>query len=335
MKKYILIIVLTIITVAILIYFYDIKEKILNKKYIDTTNNIYIEYPYFNNITIDKYINNYLMDTINNSNNYKLFMDYDYYLDANNINMTIYTYKEKNNIIKKNTKNIEVDLNTKSIISNNSIRNNNYTYDFYKYKFTNNNKLIALTFDDGPSNNTSRVLDILDKYNVKATFFILGTNIKGNEDIIKRIHNGGHEIGNHMYSHKLITRLKDKEVLNEIDKTDNLIYDITKKKTSLLRPSYGSINRRVKKIINKPIINWDIDTLDWKYHNSKYISNKIINKANDGDIVLMHDIYTATSNSLDITIPKLLKNGYKLVTIKELFYYKNKELVKGRVYRKS
>ncbi|MBR3161817.1 MAG: polysaccharide deacetylase family protein [Bacilli bacterium] len=332
MKKYIFIIITTTVIVTALIYFYDTKEKILNKKYINNSNNIYIEYPYFNNTNIDKYINNYLMDTINNRNNYHIFMDYDYNNQDNIIDLSLYTYKEKKNIIKKNIKNIEIDLNNKTITSKDNIIFNNY--DFYNYKIVNkSNKMVALTFDDGPSNNTSRVLDILDKYNVKATFFVLGTNIKGHEQIIKRMINTGHQIGNHMYSHKLVTRLKDEDILNEIKKTDKLVYNITNKKPEILRPSYGSINRRVKVIINKPIINWDIDTLDWKYHNSKRISRKVVGKVKDGDIVLMHDIYTATSNSLDIIIPKLLEKGYKLVTINELFYYKNKKLIKGNVYR--
>ena len=330
MKKFIFIIILTTLVITLLIYFYDTKEKILNKKYINNDNNIYIEYPYFNNHILDKYINNYLQETINSRNNYQIFMDYDYYYEDEIIDLSLYTYKEKNNILRKITKDIKIDMSTKAITSNNLIRSNSYNYSFFTT--THNNKLIALTFDDGPNNNTSRILDILDKYHVKATFFILGTNIQNHETIVKRIHDSGHQIGNHMYSHKLITRLKDKEILNEIEKTDNLIYSITKEKTEILRPSYGSLNKRIKRIVNKPIINWNIDTLDWKYHNSKMISKKILNKVNDGDIILMHDIYTATSNSLEITIPELLKKGYQLVTIKELFYYKNRKPKIGEQY---
>ena len=85
-------------------------------------------------------------------------------------------------------------------------------------------------------------------------------------------------------------------------------------------------------MIDRPIIIWDIDTLDWKYHNSKRISNNILKKVKDGDIVLMHDIYSATANSLEITIPKLLDEGYSLVTVSELFYYKDIELSQGKVY---
>ena len=338
MKKYIFIVVSTIILISTLIYFYDVKEKILNKEYINNNDDIHIEYPYFNNRLIDNYINNYLELTINDSNNYKLFMDYDYDLVDNMIDLYIYTYKEKDNIVNKNIKNMEINLETSTIEVDKNINDliYNYDYDLYTNKMIDKSKpMIALTFDDGPNNNTNKVLDILEKYNVKATFFILGTNIEGNEDIIKRMDELGMEIGNHMYSHKLITKLKDKEIEKEIKKVDNLIFDITNRYPTLIRPSYGTFNKRIKKIIDKPIIIWDIDTLDWKYHNSKKISNKIISKAKDGDIILMHDIYSATANSLEITIPKLLDKGYQFVTVSELFYYKNEELTKGKVYGRA
>ena len=88
----------------------------------------------------------------------------------------------------------------------------------------------------------------------------------------------------------------------------------------------------IKRIVDTPIIIWDIDTLDWKYHNSRRISSRVINKVKDGDIVLMHDIYSATANALEIIIPSLKSNGYTFVTVSDLFYYKNIPLEKGKVY---
>lgn len=335
MKKYLFIIITTTILITVLIYFYDKKETILNKEYID--NNIHIEYPYFNNQGIDNYINTYLNKIIdNNPNNSKLFMDYDYDIQEETIALSLYTYKEKNNMISKDIKNLEVDLNANYTIHETNIKDTTLDYDIYKQKFINkNNPLIALTFDDGPNCNTNKILDILEKYNVKATFFILGTNIKGNEATIKRMNKLGMEIGNHMYSHKLITKLKNETIEKEITKVDNLIFEVVGKYPTLVRPSYGTFNKRIKSLIDRPIIIWNIDTLDWKYHNSKRISNNIIKKATDGDIVLMHDIYSATANSLEITIPKLLEKGYQLVTVSDLFYYKNKNLNKNNVYSSS
>ena len=278
-----------------------------NKEKPNYNQNTFIEYPYFNNKNIDNYINTYI-NSLKDSYDY-LFIDYDY---IDNNTLTIYTYKEKNNIAQSTKKDF-------------SIKNTspNITYDFINQKLINKNKLIALTFDDGPNYNTIKVLNILEKYNIKATFFILGSNIKGNEKIIKRMHDLGMEIGNHMYSHKIITKLPKKTIKEEISKTDNLIYNITGNYPTLIRPSYGIYNNKIKRIIDRPIILWNIDTLDWKYHNSNKIANKVFNNINKGNIILMHDIYSATANSLEIIIPKLLEEDFQFVTVSELLSYNN------------
>ena len=338
MKKYIFIVLSTIILVAVLLYFYDAREEVLNREYIDDKNNIHIEYPYFNDRVIDSYINNYLELNISDSTDYELFMDYDYTLVNGIVDLYIYTYKEKGNTIKKQVKNMEIDLSSSSVVLDKNIKDvlYNYDYDLYSNKLIDRNKpMVALTFDDGPNANTSRVLDILEKYNVKATFFVLGTNIEGYEDTILRMKELGMEIGNHMYSHKLMTRLTEEEITLEIKKVDDLVFNIINRYPTLIRPSYGTSNKRMLKIIDRPVIIWDIDTLDWKYHNSTRISNKILDKVSDGDIVLMHDIYSATANSLEITIPKLLDKGYQLVTVSELFYLKEKELNAGKIYGRA
>ena len=338
MKKYIFIVLSTIILVAVLLYFYDAREEVLNREYIDDKNNIHIEYPYFNDRVIDSYINNYLELNISDSTDYELFMDYDYTLVNDIVDLYIYTYKEKGNTIKKQVKNMEIDLSSSSVVLDKNIKDvlYNYDYDLYSNKLIDRNKpMVALTFDDGPNANTSRVLEILEKYNVKATFFVLGTNIEGYEDTILRMKELGMEIGNHMYSHKLMTRLTEEEITLEIKKVDDLVFNIINRYPTLIRPSYGTSNKRMLKIIDRPVIIWDIDTLDWKYHNSTRISNKILDKVSDGDIVLMHDIYSATANSLEITIPKLLDKGYQLVTVSELFYLKEKELKAGKIYGRA
>lgn len=332
MKKYFFIVLVSSLFIFILIYFYDKREIVLNKEYMD--NNVYIEYPFFNNHDIDSYINNYLSNIIYNydysSDN--LFVDYDYDIENSIIDLSIYTYKSVSNIIKKSSDRFIIDMDS-SEVSKVDTKENDIEYDFYKQKFIDKSKpMVALTFDDGPNYNTSKVLDILEKYNVKATFFILGSNIKGNEDIIKRMNELDMEIGNHMYSHKLITKLKNQTITKEITKVDNLIFDIIGEYPTLVRPSYGTFNKRIKSLIDRPIIIWNVDTLDWKNHSSKRISNRILKNVSDGDIILMHDIYSATANSLEITIPKILDMGYQLVTVSELFYYKAEELSKGNVY---
>lgn len=300
MLKKFLILLCLIITILVIN-----ENKNYNRKYINNKENIHIEYPTLNNNTLNNSINSYINSNITNQD--YLFIDYDFF---NNTTLTMYIYKENNNISSSITKTFTI---------NNKKTNN--TYDFFNWKSINKNKIIALTFDDGPNHNTNKVLDILEKYNVKATFFLLGSNIKGNEKIVKRMNSLNMEIGNHMYSHKIATKLKQKELKEEIAKTDKLIYDITGTYPTTIRPSYGIYNNKLKKNIDRPIILWNIDTLDWKYHDSKKIAERVFKNLNRGKIVLMHDIYNATANSLEIIIPTLLENNFKFVTISELLYY--------------
>lgn len=303
MKKVIIIIFIVLVFGLIV----SNKNSTYNKKYIDYDKNTFIEYPYFNDSNIDDYLSSYLND-LGGEYDY-LFIDYDY---TDNSDLTMYIYKEYNNIVKSFSKSFFVSSNNSSII-----------YDFINERIINEDKLIALTFDDGPNYNTIKVLNILEKYGVKATFFVLGSSISGNEKIIKRMDSLGMEIGNHMYSHSIATRLDDKKLKEEISQTDKLVYDITGHYPTLVRPSYGIYNKKFQRVIDRPIILWNIDTLDWKYHDSKRIANKVFNDINRGNIVLMHDIYSATANSLEIIIPKLLDEGFEFVTVSELLSYED------------
>ena len=245
----------------------------------------------------------------------------------------LYIYQEKENVILKDFRQIDIDITEGVILNNSRVVDTGIMYDVYNQSIIDiDSPMIALTFDDGPNHNTSRILDILEKYSVKATFFILGANIDGNEKIIKRMNDLGMEIGNHMYSHKLLTRLDNAEILDEVKRVDTLIFDITNEYPTLIRPSYGTFNKRIKEVIDRPIIIWNVDTLDWKYHNSKGIANRVLKSVSDGDIILMHDIYRATANSLEIIIPKLLDDGYQLLTVSELLYYKGINMIDGNVY---
>ena len=145
----------------------------------------------------------------------------------------------------------------------------------------------------------------------------------------------GMEIENHTYSHKLMTKMDNEHIIKEIKDTNELIYSVIGKYPKVVRPSYGSFNKKIKESINMPIIIWDIDTLDWKSHNSSKIVSRIMNKVSDGDIILMHDIYSATVKAVEIVVPKLLSEGYQIVSVSELFYYKNIELENGKVYGKA
>ena len=321
MKK-ILFFLLTVILFIIVIInnSYEVTNKtIINDK-------VNINYPYFNTYHINNNILNYINKCIN-ENNDSLVIDYDY---KDNI-LTFYKRVINNNMLNEKVISFKISKYTfEKIETNNKTLVNKNITDIYN--IDKNTKFIALTFDDGPNYNTSKVIDTLNKYNVKATFFVMGKNIKGHELTLKKMLDSNMEIGNHTFNHLLLTKYKKDTILNEIDNTTNLIYEVTNTYPKLLRPSYGSVNKKIKGLANYPIIIWDIDTLDWKYKNSKRIANTVLSKVKDGDIVLMHDIYKSTLNALDLVIPELLNNNYKLVTVSELFYYKNITLENGKVY---
>ena len=320
---------LPIIIVALMILVLDKEQKLENK--IVFNSNVDINYPFFGIEEIDSYITNYLNKNINNKE--ELLIDYDYIENNYIYYITFYKNILNNNKITSSIDTFKVDT------KNNKIENTSpvtYEYDLLHNKLIDKeSKIIALTFDDGPNYNTNKVLEVLEEYNVRATFFVLGSKIKGNEHIIKRIKESNSEIGNHTYNHKILTRLKEEDIKKEIDSTSNQIYEVIGEYPNLLRPSYGIINQKIKKISNTPIIIWNIDTLDWKYHNSKKIAGRVLSKAKDGDIVLMLDVYSSTANALKIIIPELKERGYTFVTVSELFYYKGKELIDGKVYDKA
>lgn len=317
---------LPMIIISFIIWIIDIdREEIVNKEI--NNNDIKISFPYFDNGIIDGYISDYLDNYMDN----KGIIDYDYDVIDNKYYIEFYKYFYDTGIYTTSRDNFIVD------IDNNSIERTTisvFDYDIItNKKVDSNDKLVSLTFDDGPNYNTNKILEVLNKYNVKATFFVLGSKISGNEYILEKEYTSGMEIGNHTFNHLLLTKYKDDVITREIEDTSNKVFEITGGYPKLLRPSYGAYNDRIKKISNMPIILWDIDTLDWKYHNSKRIANKVINNVKDGDIILMHDIYSATGNSLNIIIPELLSRGYTFVTIPELFYYKGITLEEGKVYR--
>jgi len=317
---------LPVIIISLILLVLEREKNIENKTMFN--DNIDIIYPFFGIEEIDNYITNYLNEYIEIEE--EVLIDYDYIQEDNIYYITFYKYIFSGNKISNNVDGFVINTNNNTITKTIPV---DYQYDIIQNKVTDDkSKLIALTFDDGPNYNTNKVLEVLEKNNVPATFFILGSKIKGNEYILKKMIEGGNEIGNHTFNHLLLTRYDEDKIEEEINSTSNLIFEVTGIYPNLLRPSYGIVNKKVKEVSNYPIIIWDIDTLDWKYHNSKRIAKRVINKAKDGDIILMHDIYSATANALNIIIPELQAKGYTFVTVSELFYYKGIELEKGKVY---
>ena len=195
-----------------------------------------------------------------------------------------------------------------------------------------NKPMIAITYDDGPSKYTSEILNVLNENNSSATFFVLGSRVNSNKDILNQMLEDGNQIGNHSYNHKNLTTISDKELYKQIKGTDDLIYIATGYTPSVMRPPYGATNKELNNKIPKPIIKWSIDTRDWENRNAEFITRTILEDVKDGDIILMHDIYDSTAQASNIVIPELIKRGFQLVTVDELFEYRESTITAGEQY---
>ena len=180
---------------------------------------------------------------------------------------------------------------------------------------------IALTFDDGPHPvYTKKLLDGLRKRGVKATFFLIGENIEGNEELVKQMAEDGHLIGNHTYSHIQLTSGNRETFREELVKTNEILENITGEKVSFVRPPYGSWDKSFEKELNMFPVLWNIDPLDWCSHNAECIAAKVVEKAGDGDIILMHDYYdTSVTAALEV-VDVLQKRGFQFVTVEEILF---------------
>lgn len=192
--------------------------------------------------------------------------------------------------------------------------------------------VIALTFDDGPGDRTGELLDQLEKYDAKATFFMLGQKVSSYPDEIKKMKEIGCELGNHSYDHPNLAKLGADGVKKQIGDTNSKIQAIVGEGASVMRPPYGAISATLKANAGMPLILWNIDTLDWKTRNAKATVDMVMENAKDGDIILMHDIHTESVDAAIELIPKLMEKGYQLVTVSELAAYKNVTLENGEKY---
>ena len=182
-----------------------------------------------------------------------------------------------------------------------------------------NKKVVALTFDDGPDGNTTpQALDILAKYKIKATFFVQGKNIAGNEAILKRMQSEGHEVGNHSWNHPILTKLSLEDAKKQLTDTEDAITKVLGKSSKLMRPPYGAISDDIRNSLDLRFIMWDVDSLDWKSKNEAAILTEIQHQTSDGAIILMHDIHQPSVNSLPKVIEYLQEQGYSFVTVSEL-----------------
>lgn len=184
-------------------------------------------------------------------------------------------------------------------------------------------RFIALTFDDGPHPRlTPRLLDLLKKENVRATFFVLGEQAAAHPGIVRRIDLEGHEIGNHSWNHLSFSRLNRADIREELKSTSEAIRSATGRNPILMRPPYGdtneSLNLWIAEEFGMKVILWSIDSNDWRDRNAELVRRNILSKARPGSIVLCHDIHASTIEAMPALIADLKRKGFRFVTVSEL-----------------
>ncbi|NEW05495.1 polysaccharide deacetylase family protein [Paenibacillus sp. SYP-B3998] len=200
----------------------------------------------------------------------------------------------------------------------------------FKLRGSSHEKKVALTFDDGPDTKfTPKVLDALKAHHVKATFFLLGSKANAHPDMVRRIVNEGHVIGNHSYSHANLPTLSVDGFQSQIEQTENVLQNLIGYTPKLIRPPYGAINEEQVKWVadhHYLIVNWNVDSLDWKSLKSAQVLQNIMQQTKPGSIILQHSggadsqDLSGTVQAIEPLIRKLKTSGYSFVTVPELLH---------------
>lgn len=194
-------------------------------------------------------------------------------------------------------------------------------------------KLIAITFDDGPRRTTTTaLLDGLAQRGVPATFFLIGEQIPGNEDILRRMVAEGHQLGIHSYTHMKLTALNNADFSAEVGRTRTVIQNAVGPMELFLRPPYGMSDNGVKTRAGAPIILWSIDPEDWGDRDVEREVREILAAAKDGDIILLHDIFSESVDAALRVVDALHDQGFYFLTVSDLFAARGIELQNGKSY---
>lgn len=196
-----------------------------------------------------------------------------------------------------------------------------------------NHKYVAITIDDGPSIATFDLVNLLNKYNIKATFFFLGENVIKYPQAVKYAYDNNHEIGNHSFNHPNFSKIVISEIVSQIDKTQEAIYEIIYSYPKVFRFPYGKYNNFILNYIDLPIILWSCDSEDWNYTDESIIFNNILKDLKTNSIIIFHDFKNYRKEAIEKTINYLIKENYKFVTISEFFNFEYEEnIVYGKIY---
>ncbi len=197
--------------------------------------------------------------------------------------------------------------------------------------------MVALTYDDGPSDlATDEIIATLDKYGVKATFFMIGKQVMLFPEQARSVSEHGHEIGTHTYNHTEMTAVPEAEWEEGFTEGVQWIKDVTGREPVIMRPPSGEMTDEGMAFLGRksmPAILWSLDTKDWRTRDAQSTAEAVLDSVQDGDIILMHDLYQSTAEATEIFLPELLERGYQIVTVSELSAYRG-GMLPGHYYRR-
>ncbi|MDD4407223.1 MAG: polysaccharide deacetylase family protein [Bacilli bacterium] len=255
------------------------------------------------------------------------------------LDMFLSNYDDKNSItlFRINYKEIEKYLNFPYRINPKykKMNNNNIITSQRIMPIDKTKKLVAFTFDDGPSIYTLEIAEVLEEFKANATFFMVGYNIKIRNSVVLDLYNRGFELGNHTIDHSRLTKFDCDKVEAKIEENNDLVINIINEKMKLFRPTYGALNIDIKPCIKYPIILWSVDSRDWESKNLESITYEVISNIKDGDIVLFHDLHKISLDAIKIILPILYDDNFQVVSVSELFKAKDIPLENSKVYRKA
>ena len=197
--------------------------------------------------------------------------------------------------------------------------------------------MVALTFDDGPGQGTTAILDLLEQYHVRATFFVVGLCLEQPRQVEKmqRAYEMGNVIGSHTYDHKSFRTLTEEEIRDQIERADEAICAALGVSASLVRPPYGHVTEDARNAATTPFIHWSLDTEDWLSRDASSVIAAVQENVRDGDIILMHDTYSSTAEACETLIPWLIDQGYQLVTVPEMMEARGITMENGKMYKNA
>lgn len=249
-------------------------------------------------------------------------VSYDYFT-IDDENLTIYFNPTELKADKNELIYLDIPLNSlKMLIDIDKSKSDETYFQLKKRNISFDDKIVALTFDDGPSKYTEKILDVLKKYDACGTFFVIGNKVDFYDETLNRMLKEGNEIGNHSYSHKWLNRLSEQEFKDELNKTQTEVKKATGFTPRLFRPTYGGYSDRLKQYTDLIFVLWDVDSSDWKVKNTDKILKNVLPNVKDGSIVLMHDNHKYAADAIEEVVKSLKEKGYQFVTVSELLELK-------------